>query len=202
MTLTTPSLRVSVCRYNSIASPDPLTPNHLQSFLPRQYEGADNNTIWHWLATRHHGRQAPRGSRYLDYPSPFVLARTTLICEQGCASKCWDNSKYVSTCVKANEAQCLCEDADFQSVCGPFMSPSIYSALLINSRWSSNVSTLNARLLNSAPLFTKPSWPALILGWTPSMPCLLSFVTKLYANAEAQALAMHQDISPHQPFTP
>lgn len=39
-----------------------------------------------------------------------------LICDQGCVSKCWDNSKYVSTCVKANETQCLCEDADFQSV--------------------------------------------------------------------------------------
>ncbi|CAD6592940.1 MAG: hypothetical protein ASARMPRED_006854 [Alectoria sarmentosa] len=34
----------------------------------------------------------------------------------GCVSKCWDNSKYVSTCVKANETQCLCEDAEFQSV--------------------------------------------------------------------------------------
>lgn len=48
---------------------------------------------------------------------PFVLARTTLIRELGCASKCWDNSKYVSTCVQANEIQCLCEDAEFQSVC-------------------------------------------------------------------------------------
>ena len=31
-------------------------------------------------------------------------------------SKCWDNSIYVSTCVKANETQCLCEDSEFQSV--------------------------------------------------------------------------------------
>lgn len=34
----------------------------------------------------------------------------------GCVSKCWDNSKYVSTCSKDNETQCLCEDAEFQSV--------------------------------------------------------------------------------------
>lgn len=42
--------------------------------------------------------------------------RTPLICMQDCVSKCWDNSKYVSTCVQVNETQCLCEDADFQSV--------------------------------------------------------------------------------------
>lgn len=33
-----------------------------------------------------------------------------------CVSKCWENSKYVSTCVQANETQCLCEDAEFQSM--------------------------------------------------------------------------------------
>jgi len=30
-----------------------------------------------------------------------------------CASKCWDNSKFVSSCT--NEAKCLCEDSEFQS---------------------------------------------------------------------------------------
>ena len=44
------------------------------------------------------------------------IPMTPLICMQDCVSKCWDNSKYVSTCVKVNETQCLCEDADFQSV--------------------------------------------------------------------------------------
>lgn len=121
--------------------------------------------------------------------------------QQGCVSKCWDNSKYVSTCVKANETQCLCEDAEFQSVCVPLMSPSILSTLLINFRWYSNASTLNVRLLNSAPPFTKLSQHALILGWTISMPCLLSSVTKVYASAEAQALAMRRGISPDQPST-
>lgn len=33
-----------------------------------------------------------------------------------CVSKCWDNSKYVSSCLKANETQCFCEDTEFQSV--------------------------------------------------------------------------------------
>ena len=42
--------------------------------------------------------------------------RTPLICMQDCVSTCWDNSKYISTCVKVNETQCLCEDADFQGV--------------------------------------------------------------------------------------
>ena len=31
-----------------------------------------------------------------------------------CALKCWENSKYVSSC--HSEIQCLCEDAEFQSV--------------------------------------------------------------------------------------
>lgn len=45
----------------------------------------------------------------------------TLIRKQGCVSKCWENSKYVSTCLKANETQCLCKDTEFQSVrTGPF----------------------------------------------------------------------------------
>lgn len=51
-----------------------------------------------------------------------MLTRTTLTRKQGCVSKCWDNSKYVSTCSKDNETQCLCEDAEFQSVCTPIMS--------------------------------------------------------------------------------
>lgn len=33
-----------------------------------------------------------------------------------CVSKCWDNSKYVSSCTGANETMCLCQDADFQNV--------------------------------------------------------------------------------------
>lgn len=117
-------------------------------------------------------------------------------------SKCWENSKYVTACVKANENQCLCEDAEFQSVRASIMPPSVLSALLRNSRWCSNVSTLNAKPLNSAPPFTKRSRNALILGWIPSMPCLLSSVTRVYASAEAQLLAMHQVISPHQLSTP
>ena len=132
-----------------------------------------------------------------------MLARTTLICELGCASKCWDNSKYVSTCVQANEIQCLCEDAEFQSVCVSTMSPySTQSALLIHSRWCSNVSTLNARLLNSAPPFTKPFRHALTPRWMPPMPCLLSSVIKVYVSAEARAQAMHQVISRHRQSTP
>ena len=38
--------------------------------------------------------------------------------KQACVSKCWDNSKYVSSCLKANETQCFCQDTEFQSVCG------------------------------------------------------------------------------------
>ena len=37
--------------------------------------------------------------------------------KQACVSKCWDNSKYVSSCLKANETQCFCQDTEFQSVC-------------------------------------------------------------------------------------
>lgn len=115
-------------------------------------------------------------------------------------AKCWENSKYVSNCVESNEAQCLCEDAEFQSVRNP---SSHSSALLRNSRWYSNVSTLSARLLNSDPPSTKLSRHVLILGLIPLMPLLLlSFVTKLYANVEAQAVAMYQVIFLRQPSTP
>ena len=31
-----------------------------------------------------------------------------------CVVKCWDNSRFVSTCDK--ETECLCEDNEFQSV--------------------------------------------------------------------------------------
>ena len=52
----------------------------------------------------------------LIYLSHVGTPKTLLICMQDCVSKCWDNSKYVSACLKVNETQCLCEDADFQSV--------------------------------------------------------------------------------------
>ena len=83
----------------------------------------------------------------------------------------------------------------------PHLPSSISTALLMGSRWCSNVSTLNARLLNSAPLFTKLSQHALSLGWIHSKSCLLSFVTKVYASAEPQALAMPQVMFPHRQST-
>ena len=33
-----------------------------------------------------------------------------------CVSRCWNNSKYVSTCVEGDGNLCLCEDDEFQSV--------------------------------------------------------------------------------------
>ena len=55
----------------------------------------------------------------ISFPFPVWLARMILICKQGCMAKCWENSKYVSNCVESNEAQCLCEDTEFQSVRNP-----------------------------------------------------------------------------------
>ena len=131
-----------------------------------------------------------------------MLARTTLICKQACVSSCWENSKYISICVKVDEIQCLCEDAEFQSVLILAMPPfSISRALLMDSRWFSNVFTLNARLLNLAPPSTKPSLLALMLGWIPSMHRLLLSVTKVYESAEARSAAMHQAMSLHLLFT-
>lgn len=72
----------------------------------------------------------------------------------------------------------------------------------MDSRRCSNVSTLNARLVNSAPPFTKPFPHALILGWIPLMHSLLSSVTKIYVSVEAQALAIRLVDSPRQPSTP
>lgn len=33
-----------------------------------------------------------------------------------CVSRCWNNSKYVSTCLEADGNLCLCEDDEFQNV--------------------------------------------------------------------------------------
>lgn len=64
---TTSRLRVPVCRYSSIRSTRSPhytgAPRYLQTFFPRQYEAADNNAIWHWLATQCRRPQDPRVSR-------------------------------------------------------------------------------------------------------------------------------------------
>ena len=39
-----------------------------------------------------------------------------LIATLDCLSRCWNNSKYVSTCLEANGNQCLCKDDEFQNV--------------------------------------------------------------------------------------
>ena len=68
LTSITSHLPIPICRYNSIRFTRSLhctvSPKHLQSFLPHQYEAADNNAIWHWPATRCRRPQDPRVSRY------------------------------------------------------------------------------------------------------------------------------------------
>ena len=53
-----------------------------------------------------------------DAQSPGKLhslrERCLIMTPLDCVVKCWDNSRFVSTC--NNEAKCLCEDNEFQSV--------------------------------------------------------------------------------------
>ena len=76
------------------------------------------------------------------------------------------------------------------------------STLLIGFRWYSNVFTPNARLLNLAPPSTWHFRHALILGWMPLMPCLLSSATKVYVSVAAQAMDMYQVIFLYLPSNP
>lgn len=125
-----------------------------------------------------------------------------LIRAQGCVSNCWDNSKYVSTCTKGNETLCLCKDAHFQNVGNlRILGISICSYDAKSSRSSSNVSTPNARPLNSALLYTTLLRLALSPTKTFLASCLLSFVTKVYANAEVQPLGLLLAMFLHQRST-
>ena len=114
-----PNSHILVCRYHSILFASSLrgtgTSIAPAKLPPLQHEAADDDVLY-WVGTSCWRSQGFRISRYLTPPFMCMLARTPLICQQGCVSKCWDNSKYVSSCVKANETQCLCEDAEFQSV--------------------------------------------------------------------------------------
>ena len=46
----------------------------------------------------------------------FLHLLKILIAKPDCVSRCWNNSKYVSTCLEADGNQCLCEDDEFQNV--------------------------------------------------------------------------------------
>lgn len=71
--------------------------------------------------------------------------------------KCWEYSKFVSTC--ANEIKCYCEDTEFQSVSPKAtMNHELGSNLLAMItdhalRLFTNASTRNAQLLNLVRLF-------------------------------------------------
>ena len=68
----------------------------------------------------------------------------------GCVTKCWDYSKYVSTCATLDEESCLCEDGQFQNV-GTDLVLILERYRSLSNRLCFNACTLNVRLHTSAP---------------------------------------------------
>ena len=137
-----------------------------------------------------------------------IISPKVLISVQECASKCWDNSQYVSTCHEAIGPRCLCQDDEFQNVCIQ-CTRALFSVAAANptSRSCSNAFILSVKRVNLARRYIRLFQSAQPLTLTPSMNSLDSYATKVYTGAYTSPLILSlsyhaSNWSPRRPRLP
>ncbi len=119
--------------------------------------------------------------------------------------KCWDNSKYVSSCTKLNETLCLCDDAHFQNVGKLFIRNFLHNLGPMTDhfqRWFSNAFTPSAPQHSSALPYTTLYRLAEAPMLKPLMPFHPSSVIRACESEASQLLALLPAMPRHQLPTP